>query len=123
MELQLLLILIIAFLLLGPEGMLNLATKLGEFARQARDLIDQIRMEAYVEEFNKKILEEEKRMKEEEVLPDDISQELKEELEDVYEGSEEEEKVAKRDKKEEKVKDEQQGKTSGNAPDRTSEGT
>ncbi|HID66509.1 MAG TPA: hypothetical protein EYP32_06935, partial [Aquificaceae bacterium] len=40
MELQLLLILIIAFLLLGPEGMLNLATKLGELARQARDIID-----------------------------------------------------------------------------------
>lgn len=121
MELQLLLILIIAFLLLGPEGMLNLATKLGELARQARDIIDQIRMEAYVEEFDKKILEEEKKMKEE-VLPEDISQELKEELEDVYEGFEEEKKVAEKDKKEEKVKDEQQGKTSGNASDRTSEG-
>ncbi|WP_164930693.1 preprotein translocase subunit TatA [Aquifex aeolicus] len=109
MELQILLILIIAFIFLGPEGMLNVATKLGELARQARELIDQLRMEAYMEEFNKKILEEEKRMKEEEAPPEDIAEELKEELEDVLE-----------EEKEEKKEDES-GKTPGNASNGTSE--
>ncbi|GAB6064968.1 hypothetical protein JCM9492_00600 [Aquifex pyrophilus] len=111
MELQLLLILIIAFIFLGPEGMLNVATKLGELARQARELIDQIKMEAYVQELNKKIMEEEKELKEEEP-PEDIAEELKEELEDVYEG----------EKIEENEKDERKGKASGNASDGTSEG-
>jgi len=108
MELQVLLILIIAFIFLGPEGMLNVATKLGELARQARELIDQLKMEAYMEEFNRKILEEEKRMKGEEVPPEDISEELKEELEDALEEEEEKEK-------------DDTGKTSGNASDGTSE--
>ncbi|NPA32930.1 MAG: hypothetical protein GXO04_04830 [Aquificae bacterium] len=114
MELQLILVLIIAFLLLGPEGMLNVATKLGQLARQARELLDQLKMEAYVEELNKQILEDEKRMKEEEVPPEDIATELKEELEDVLEGSEE--------NKEEK-KSHEQGKPPGDAPDRAPEGT
>ncbi len=112
MELQLILVLLIAFLLLGPEGMLNVATKLGELTRKARELIDQLRMEAYVEELNRKIMEEEERMKEE--VNTDIAEELKRELEDATEGEEEKE-------KEEKVKDEQQRKTPGDAPDGTSE--
>ena len=122
MELQLILVLLIAFILLGPEGMLNVATKLGEFMRKARELIDQIKMEAYLEEFNRKIMEEEKRMKEE--LPEDIAEELKEELEDVYEEETPPKAVSEnKNLKEEKKKDEQPGKASGDASNGTSEGT
>jgi len=101
MELQLILVLLIAFLLLGPEGMLKVASALGELTRKARELLDQLKMEAYVEELNRKILEEEERMKEE--LPSDIADELKEEL-------------SKEEKKDER------GKTAGDASDGTSEG-
>ena len=122
MELQLILVLLIAFILLGPEGMLNVATKLGEFMRKARELIDQIKMEAYLEEFNRKIMEEEKRMKEE--LPEDIAEELKEELEDVYEEETPPKAVSEnKNLKEEKKKDEQPGKASRDASNGTSEGT
>ena len=123
MELQLILVLFIAFILLGPEGMLNFATKLGEFVRKARELIDQIKMEAYLEEFNRKMMEEEKRMKEE--LPEDIAEELKEELEDVYEEDTQQKAVPKDKKesvKEERGKNEQSGKTPRNASNGTSEG-
>ncbi|NPB07016.1 MAG: preprotein translocase subunit TatA [Aquificae bacterium] len=79
MELQLILVLLIAFLLLGPEGMLKVASALGELTRKARELVDQLKMEAYAEELNKKILQEEEEFKE--GLPSDIAQQLKEELE------------------------------------------
>jgi len=111
MELQLLFVLLIAFLVLGPEGMLNVATKLGELMRKVREIIDQIKMEAYLEEINRKIMEEEKNRKEE--PPKDIAEELKSELEDVYEGE---------NLEEEKREDERPREASRDASNGTSEG-
>ena len=107
MDLEILLILIVAFIFLGPQGMLEVATKLGELLRKSREILDQLKMEAYMQELNKKMLEEQ----EKEDLPDDISKELQEELEDIYE-----------EEKEERVKDEKRERnSSGNASDGTSE--
>ncbi len=124
MELQLILVLLIAFLLLGPEGMLNVATKLGEFIRKAREIIDQIKMEAYLEDFNRKMMEEEKRSEGE--PSEDIAGRLKKELEDVYEEETPPRAVSENKKenvKEEKKEDGQSGKASGNASDGASERT
>ncbi len=59
MEIQLLLVLIIAFVLLGPERMMDLAVKLGEMMRKVRETWEEIRLQAYMEEMNRKIMEEE----------------------------------------------------------------
>ena len=59
MEIQLLIVLIIAFVILGPERMMDLAVKLGEMMRKVRETWDEIRMQAYMEEINRKVLEEE----------------------------------------------------------------
>ena len=59
MELQLLVVLIIAFLVLGPERMMDLAVKLGEMMRKIREMWDEIRVQSYMEEINKKVMEEE----------------------------------------------------------------
>ena len=65
MELQLLLVLLIAFLVLGPERMMDLAVKLGEMMRRVREVWDEIRLQAYMEEMNKKVLEEETKTEDE----------------------------------------------------------
>jgi sec-independent protein translocase protein TatB len=57
---QLIIILVIAYIVLGPEKMMDVATKLGEFTRKAREFIDEIKMQAYIENVNKKVLELEK---------------------------------------------------------------
>ena len=59
MELQLLIVLIIAFLVLGPERMMDLAVKLGEMMRKIREMWDEIKLQSYMEEINKKVMEEE----------------------------------------------------------------
>ena len=58
MEVQLIIVLAIAFIVLGPERMMDLAVKLGEAMRKVRDMWDEVRMQAYMEEINKKVLEE-----------------------------------------------------------------
>ncbi len=63
---QIIIILIIAYLVLGPEKMMDVATKLGEYTRKAREFIDEIKMQAYIENVNKKVLELEKEQKFEE---------------------------------------------------------
>jgi len=67
MEIQLLVVLIIAFIVLGPERMIDLAVRLGEATRKVREVWDEVRMQAYMEEVNRKIMEEEE--EEEESLP------------------------------------------------------
>ena len=59
MEIQLLIVLLIAFVILGPERMMDLAVKLGEVMRKVRETWDEVRMQAYMEEINRKVLEEE----------------------------------------------------------------
>jgi len=59
MELQLLLVLLIAFVILGPEKMMDLAVKLGEMMRKVRETWDELRMQAYMEEINRKVMKEE----------------------------------------------------------------
>ena len=60
MELQLLLILAVAFLVLGPEKTMELATKMGELIRKVRETWDELRYQMYIENLNKKITEETK---------------------------------------------------------------
>ncbi len=57
---ELLVILAVAFIFLGPEKMVEVATKLGEFLRKVRETWDEIRYQLYVESINKKIMEESK---------------------------------------------------------------
>ncbi len=57
---QIIIILVIAYIVLGPEKMMDVATKLGEFTRKAREFLDEIKMQAYIENVNKKVLELEK---------------------------------------------------------------
>ncbi len=59
MEIQLIIVLLIAFIVLGPERMMDLAVKLGEAMRKVREMWDEVRMQAYMEEINRKIMEEE----------------------------------------------------------------
>ncbi|SHK24431.1 twin-arginine translocase TatA/TatE family subunit [Thermocrinis minervae] len=68
MELQLLLILAIAFVVLGPEKMVELAGMLGEALRKVREAWDELRYQLYLEELNRKIYEETKDQKPEEGL-------------------------------------------------------
>ncbi len=60
MELQILLILAVAFLVLGPEKSMEMATKLGEFLRKIREVWDELRYQMYMENLNRKIMEETK---------------------------------------------------------------
>jgi sec-independent protein translocase protein TatB len=57
---ELLVILAVAFIFLGPEKMVEVATKLGEFLRKVRETWDELRYQLYVESINKKIMEESK---------------------------------------------------------------
>ncbi|QWK20063.1 MAG: twin-arginine translocase TatA/TatE family subunit [Hydrogenobacter thermophilus] len=52
------LILLVAFIFLGPEKMMELATKMGELLRKIRETWDELRYQMYVENINKKVLEE-----------------------------------------------------------------
>ncbi|MGC8852142.1 MAG: twin-arginine translocase TatA/TatE family subunit [Hydrogenobacter sp.] len=57
MELQIALILLIAFIVLGPEKMMELATQLGDFLRKVRETWDELRYQMYLESINRKVLE------------------------------------------------------------------
>jgi len=58
MEIQLLIVLIIAFIVLGPERMIDLAVKMGDAFRKVREVWDEVRMQAYMESVNRKVMEE-----------------------------------------------------------------
>ncbi|MFN4319695.1 MAG: twin-arginine translocase TatA/TatE family subunit [Aquificaceae bacterium] len=62
---ELLVILAVAFIFLGPERMVEVATKLGEFLRKVRETWDELRYQLYVESINKRIMEESKEVQEE----------------------------------------------------------
>ncbi len=79
MELQILLILIIAFIVLGPERMLDTAVEIGKMIRKLRIVWDDLKMQAYIESTNRKALEEETKEIEKEMK--ELEQELKEEEE------------------------------------------
>ncbi len=57
---ELLVILAVAFIFLGPERMMEVATKLGEFLRKVRETWDELRYQLYMESINRKIMEESK---------------------------------------------------------------
>ena len=120
MEFQLILVLILAFVILGPERMMDLAFKLGEAVRKAREVWDEVRMQAYVENINKSIMEseqkeasrdeEEDEISEEDLVPDELNEELSDEDFDF----EEEETL----QEEETLEDEREStSTSGDAAD------
>ncbi len=88
MELQLLLVLILAFIVLGPEKMMDLAVKLGEAMRKVREMWDEVRVQAYMEEMNRKIMEESEEVRVEDETEEEDAHEVyteeEEELEDEH---------------------------------------
>jgi sec-independent protein translocase protein TatB len=72
---ELILILLVAMIVLGPEKTIELAGKLGELLRKVRETWDELRYQMYLEEINKKVMEESKGLEEEtkteEVLEDE----------------------------------------------------
>ncbi|MFN3814170.1 MAG: twin-arginine translocase TatA/TatE family subunit [Aquificaceae bacterium] len=89
------LILIVALIFLGPEKMIELATRLGELIRKLRETWDELRYQMYMEEINRKVMKEQESM-----AVDDIEQEQQKE-----------------------VKENGKASTSQDAADGTSEGT
>ncbi len=89
------LILIVALIFLGPEKMMELATKLGELLRKLRETWDELRYQMYMEEINRKVMKEQ-----EDMSIDDVKEEQQKEVED-----------------------DGKARTSQDAPDGTSEGT
>lgn len=71
---ELILILLVALIVLGPEKTIELAGKLGELLRKVRETWDELRYQMYLEEINRKVMEESKNLegeaKTEEVLED-----------------------------------------------------
>jgi sec-independent protein translocase protein TatB len=71
---ELILILLVALIVLGPEKTIELAGKLGELLRKVRETWDELRYQMYLEEINRKVMEETKNLEEEakteEVLED-----------------------------------------------------
>ena len=116
MEIQLLIVLIIAFVLLGPERMMDLAIKLGEMMRKVRETWEEIRLQAYMEEVNKKIMEEEsKELGERTEDETEVDEPLPEaEAEDYNEDYPEEEEISRYEHGE--------GSAPHDAPDGTPEG-
>jgi sec-independent protein translocase protein TatB len=72
---ELILILLVALIVLGPEKTIELAGKLGELLRKVRETWDELRYQMYLEEINRKVMEESKSLEEEakteEVLEDE----------------------------------------------------
>ena len=52
---EILLILLVAMIVLGPEKTIELATKLGEFLRKIRETWDELRYQMYLESLNREI--------------------------------------------------------------------
>ncbi|MCS6875248.1 MAG: twin-arginine translocase TatA/TatE family subunit [Aquificaceae bacterium] len=75
---ELLVILAIAFIFLGPEKMIEVATKLGEFLRKIRETWDELRYQLYLENISRKIDEQSRELpKVEEPIQYETSQEEK----------------------------------------------
>ncbi|WP_448588352.1 twin-arginine translocase TatA/TatE family subunit [Thermocrinis sp.] len=55
---EILLILLVALIVLGPEKTIELATKLGELLRKIKETWDELRYQMYLENLNKRIMEE-----------------------------------------------------------------
>ncbi len=60
MELQILLILAIGLIVLGPERMINLAVEIGKFMRNLRDTWEELKYEAYMESLHRELIEGQK---------------------------------------------------------------
>jgi len=56
---EILLILLVAMIVLGPEKTIELATKLGEFLRKIRETWDELRYQMYLESLNREIAKSE----------------------------------------------------------------
>ncbi len=61
---ELILILLVAMIVLGPEKTVELAGKLGELFRKVRETWDELRYQMYLENINKKVMEESKDLEE-----------------------------------------------------------
>ncbi len=61
---ELILILLVAMIVLGPEKTVELAGKLGELLRKVRETWDELRYQMYLENINKKVMEESKDLEE-----------------------------------------------------------
>lgn len=110
---ELILILLVALIVLGPEKTVELAGKLGELLRKIRETWDELRYQMYLEEINRKIMEESKNL-EEEAKTEEV-------LKKTAKLTEESNSLDEKTKTEEVLEDEP--RTSQNATDRTSEGT
>jgi sec-independent protein translocase protein TatB len=97
---ELILILLVALIVLGPEKTIELAGKLGELLRKVRETWDELRYQMYLEEINRKVMEESKNL-EEEVKTEEVLEEKTKTEEVLEDGS----------------------RTSQDATDGTSEGT
>jgi sec-independent protein translocase protein TatB len=97
---ELILIILVALIVLGPEKTIELAGKLGELLRKVRETWDELRYQMYLEEINRKVMEESKNL-EEEVKTEEVLEEKTKTEEVLEDGS----------------------RTSQDATDGTSEGT
>jgi sec-independent protein translocase protein TatB len=109
---ELILILLVALIVLGPEKTIELAGKLGELLRKVRETWDELRYQMYLEEINRKV--EESKNLEEEAKTEEV-------LEETTKLTEESNSLEERTKTEEVLED--GSRTSQDATDGTSEGT
>ncbi len=110
---ELILILLVAMIVLGPEKTIELAGKLGELLRKVRETWDELRYQMYLEEINKKVMEESKGL-EEEAKTEEV-------LEETTKFVEESNSLEEETKTEEVLDD--GSRASQDATDGTSEGT
>lgn len=110
---ELILILLVALIALGPEKTIELAGKLGELLRKVRETWDELRYQMYLEEINRKVMEEFKNL-EEEAKTEELSEE-------TTKLTEESNSLEDKTKNEEVLED--GSRTSQDATDGTSEGT
>jgi sec-independent protein translocase protein TatB len=110
---ELILILLVALIVLGPEKTIELAGKLGELLRKVRETWDELRYQMYLEEINRKVMEESKNL-EEEVKTEEV-------LEETMKFTEDSNSLEEKTKTEEVLEDE--SRASQDATDGTSEGT
>jgi sec-independent protein translocase protein TatB len=111
---ELILILLVAMIVLGPEKTIELAGKLGELLRKVRETWDELRYQMYLEEINRKVMEESKGL-EEEAKTEEVLEETNTEFMEESNSLEEETKT------EEVLED--GSRASQDATDGTSEGT
>jgi sec-independent protein translocase protein TatB len=110
---ELILILLVALIVLGPEKTIELAGELGELLRKIRETWDELRYQMYLEEINRKVMEESKDL-EEEVKTEEV-------LEETMKFTEDSNSLEEETKTEEVLDD--GSRASQDATDGTSEGT